>query len=120
MEGKNTQELTLEGGMIKIPIDKYEEDMDTESAKEKKQEILDLLQNYNNLRSEEEFEEVENKIHRACKEGDVELIKIYLGEKIENESKDLIFKIDKTNQTASLFKVNNNIEELIIPRTITH
>ena len=59
-------------------------------------------------------------LHEACKEGDIELIKIYLSEKIENDSKDLTFKIDKTNKTASLFNANDNIKELIIPRTVTH
>ena len=55
MEGKNKQELTLKSKMIEIPIIEYEEDMETESAREKKKEILDLFQNYNNLRSEEEL-----------------------------------------------------------------
>ena len=106
--------------VIQIPIANYEEDMNTESSKEKKNEILDLFQNYNNLHAEQELKEVENKLHDACKEGDLELIQIYLNEQIENESKDLIFKIDKTKKTASLFKVNNDIEDLIIPRTIKH
>lgn len=120
MEGKNKQELTLKSKMIEIPIIEYEEDMETESAREKKKEILDLFQNYNNLRSEEELKEVENMLHRAVKIGDLELIKIYLSETIENDSKDLIFKIDRTNKTASLFKNKSKSEEIIIPRTVTH
>ena len=58
-------------------------------------------------------------MHQACKAGDVELVKILLSETIENDSK-FTFKINKTNQTASLFKVNNGVEHLIIPRTFTY
>ena len=94
--------------------------MDTYLSKEKKQEILDLLTNYNNLSSESDFGEIREILHEACKEGDVELIKIYLNETITNDSKEITFKIDKTNQTASLFKVSHYIEELIIPRTVKH
>lgn len=94
--------------------------MEEELAKGKKNEILDLLINYNKLRSEEEFKEIKYKLHFACKEGDLDLIKIFLSETIKDYSNTLHFKIDGTNQTASLFKVNNDIEEVIIPRTIKY
>ena len=38
--------------------------METESARGKKKEILDLLKNYNKLRSEEEFKEIKDELHR--------------------------------------------------------
>lgn len=56
--------------------------MDTESSKEKKKEIINLLNNYHKLRSKEEFEEIKDSLHRACKKGDIDLIKIYLNETI--------------------------------------
>ena len=43
-----------------------------------------------------------------------------LSETIQNDSKDLTFKIDKTKQTASLFKVKADTKHLIIPRSIKH
>lgn len=55
MEGKNKQELTLKSKMIEIPIIEYEEDMETESAREKKKEILDLFQNFNNLQKKKKM-----------------------------------------------------------------
>ena len=39
---------------------------------------------------------------------------------IEDSTNYLKFKIDETNQTASLFKIKNNIEELNLPRTVKH
>ena len=117
---KQAQNLDLETRLIQIPIDKYTEDIDTELGEEKKNKILDLLLNSNNLRSEEEFEEIEENLYVACQKGDLELIKIYLSESIQNDSKTITFKIDKTNQTASLFKVSNDLEELVIPRTVNH
>ena len=62
--------------------------MDTEYAKDKKKEIIDLFINNNYLRSEDEFETIESNLHEACKEGNLELIKIYLSETIENDVKD--------------------------------
>ena len=120
MEGKNPQESIIESKLFKIPIDKYEEDMDTELAKGKKNEILDLLNNSNHLRTEKEFKEIEYYLHDACEEGDVDLIKIYLSETINNDSNGLQFKIDSTNRTASLFKINKEIEEFFVPRTVEH
>lgn len=54
------------------------------------------------------------------KEGDIELIRIYLSETISDDSEDLIFKIDKTNQTASLFEIGRNLKQVLIPRTVKH
>ena len=100
--------------MFKIPIKKYEKDLDAYLSKAKKQEILDIFSNHNNLCPEEEFNEIEYKLHEAYKLGDTDLIKIYLSEKIQNDSKDKIFKIDKTAKTASLFKASSNNRQLII------
>ena len=44
------------------------------------------------------------------------LIKIYLSKTIENTSHTLKFKIDETNRTASLFTVNNDVQDAIILR----
>ncbi|KAK8847259.1 hypothetical protein M9Y10_019845 [Tritrichomonas musculus] len=118
MEVENTQERTFYSEVVKIPIEEYEEDMNTEASKEKKKAIIDLITNYNNIRSEEEYEEIKYYLHVACKGGDLELIKIYLSETIANDSKSLIFKIDKLKHTASLFKIDDNISSVVIPRTI--
>ena len=64
MEGENPQKSTIESEFFKIPIEEYEEDMETESARGKKKEILDLLKNYNKLRSGEEFKEIKDELHR--------------------------------------------------------
>ena len=106
--------------MFKIPIEEYKDDMNMEAMSEKKKEILDLFTNYNNLGSKEEFDEIESNLHKACSKFDTELIKIYLSKTIKNDSKTLKFKIDQTNQTASLFKVKNKITEVVIPRTVRH
>ena len=39
---------------------------------------------------------------------------------VDNDSNGFKFKIDQTNRTASLFEVDENIEEVIIPRTVEH
>ena len=106
--------------MFQIPIEKYEEDMERVSSKDKKKEILKLFTTYNKLRSEDEFNEIKDDLHCACRASDVELIKILLSETIEKASEGLTFKIDSTNETASLFNANDDIEELIIPRTVEH
>ena len=67
MEVKNTQKTT---SVFEIPIKDYEIDMEKDSSKEKKNEILDLLKNHNQLRSE-------IKLHYACEEGDLDLIGIF-------------------------------------------
>lgn len=117
---KNSPKSVLKLEVFKIPIIKYEKNMHTRSAKEKKNEILELFSNYNHLHSKEEYKEVKNILHEACQEGDLELIKIFLSETITNESNLLSFKIDKTNWTASLFKVNNKSKQIIIPQTVKH
>ena len=105
--------------VFQIPIEDFEEDMERKSAKEKKEEILELF-THNKLNSEEEFNKIKNFLHDACREGDIELIKILLSETIVISSEGYAFKIDETNQTASLFDVNNGLDELIIPRTVEH
>lgn len=52
MQINNTQKSILESKVVQIPIEKFEEDLDTELAKEKKQEILDIFINHNNLSSD--------------------------------------------------------------------
>ena len=117
MEGKNTQKSIP---VFEIPIKDYETDMEKESSKEKKNEILDLLKNHNQLKSESEFNEIKSRLHHACQKGDLDHIKILLSETIKNSTKDLTYKIDKTTHTASLFKVDQNLENLTIPRTVKH
>lgn len=39
---------------------------------------------------------------------------------IEDDSKTLKFKIDRTNKTASLFQVDDEIKDLYVPRSIEH
>ena len=104
--------------LFKIPTEEFEKHLNIELSKEKVKEILDILKNSNNLRTKEEFEEIKIRLYTSCRKGEIELTKIYLNEKIENE--DLTFKIDKSNQTASLFKVNKIFEQLTIPRTVKH
>ncbi|KAK8884505.1 hypothetical protein M9Y10_043617 [Tritrichomonas musculus] len=117
MEGVNsTKTVMIESNLFQIPIEEYEKSMDAG----KKKEILNLLKNSNNLHSRREFIEINSDLHCACKEGDIELIQILLCETIEDSSNDFVYKIDKTNKTASLFKIKNDIDHLIIPRNVTH
>ena len=118
---KMEEKLAHESKLIQIPIDKYEKDMDTELGREKKEEILNIFTNSNNLRSKEEFfNDIKPKLHILCSKGEVEHIRILFNETIQDSSQKLKFKIDKTNRTASLFKVSDDVEELIIPRTVEH
>lgn len=106
--------------IFKIPLKTYEKDMETKWSKGKKKEIIDLFTNHNNLTSEGEFKEIEFHLHFACQEGYLSLIKILLFETIMIDSTKLKFKIDKTNKTASLFKVEHPFDTLIVPRTVTY
>lgn len=54
----------------------------------------------------EEFEEIKEMLHKSFRNCYIELIKICLNETIIDILEGLVFKIDKSNQTASLFKVN--------------
>ena len=119
MRGENTQNSTLESKMFRIHVDQYKKDIDSLLSKEKKDKILELFTNSNQLYSEEEFNIIEYNLHNACREGDIDLIQIFLSETIENPIEGLTFKINRTNQTASLFKVSN-IEHLVIPRTFQY
>ena len=94
MEVENQQNSAFESKLFEFPIHKYEENI--EIPKEKKNEILDLLKNYNKLHSEEEMREVEDYLIDACIKGNLDLIKIYLSETIENNSNTLKFKINET------------------------
>ena len=106
--------------VIEIPIKWYEEDIDKGSAKEMKKEILDLFANYNQLHSKDEYNEIEFFLHQFCKTGNLELIKICLSKTIVNESKDMVFKINETNKTASLYKILGELDHVIIPRSFKH
>ena len=114
------QKTVLDGTTYEIPIKDFETDMNTESSKDKKERILDLFRNHNKLKSEEEYNEIESQLHYACIEGDLELIKILLSETIEDESENFLFKIDKTNKTASFYGFNQELQDIIIPRTVKH
>ena len=92
---ENTQKSISESKMFKIPIEKYEIEIDTEFWNPKKSEILDLFTNFSKLRSKKEFDEIEYDLRQAFELDNLEVIKIYLSETIENESQDLRFKIDK-------------------------
>ena len=59
-------------------------------------------------------------MYDAISRCDLDLIKIYLSETVENDSKDMSFKIDETNKTASLFQTNAKIDHIIVPRTIKY
>ena len=120
MEDKHTQESILDSKVFKIPIEEFEEELNMEPVKEKKKKILEIFTSFNKLHTQEEYNEIKYKLHKACAKGDVELIQIYLNSTISNETKSLEFKIDETKHTASLFKVNMHNEGLIIPRTIKH
>ena len=89
-------------------------------TKDQKEKIFDLLLNHNKLKSYLEFKEIQMLLQYAYQECDFDLIKTLLSESYVDEFKKLIFKIDKTNKTMSLFKVNQQNEELIIPRSITY
>ena len=106
--------------MFQIPIEEFEKNLETEFARGKKNEILFLLTNFNHLCNEEEFKDVQQYLHEACANGDLDLIKIYLSETIYNDSKDMSFKIDKQNHTASLFKIHITPQQITIPRTVKY
>ena len=75
-----TQKSTLATCFFKIPIEEYEKDMNTELAMRKKKEIIHLFTNFNRLRSKEEFSKIAHGLHRACRKGDLGLIKIYISD----------------------------------------
>lgn len=121
MEGGNEQEPQPESKSIQISIEEYEEDISIGFQKEKKQEIINLFKNRNIICFDNyDYNEISYRLHLACREGDKDYIKIIFNDTIKNETKDLTFKIDKSNQTASLFRVNKAIDELIIPRTVKY
>ena len=107
---------------FQIPIGKFESEMLTQAAKEKKSEILDLFKNNNEIRSNEEFKNIKFFMKRAVSQGDLELLEIYLSEeiKVEIENKQFSFKINKERKTASLFKIYESLENLIVPRAIKY
>ena len=120
MEETKAQKSVSKRKVFKIPINEYEEDIETKLSNEKREEIYDLFNNHNLLKSERDFEEIKEPLHYACQECDLELIKILLSDTFRNyyNGRLLIFKINKTNNTASIIKVQTKLEELIVPRTV--
>lgn len=58
--------------MFNIPIKEYEKDMETNSARENKKEILDIFTNYNKLCSESELKEIKYTLHDVFQKGNVD------------------------------------------------
>ena len=58
MDEEIAKKQAFESDIFKIPKEKYEKDLETELAKGKKNEILDIFANSNFLRSE---------VHESCK-----------------------------------------------------
>ena len=120
MEGTNTQKSVLDCNLFEILVKKYENYIEINSSKEKKEIILDLFENHNHLKTQEEFDEIQLLLQYACRKSYYDLIKILLSETIENDSNSMVFKIDETNKTASLFKVNQKLDHIIVPKTVKH
>lgn len=118
MKLKNTKKSASDSTMTRILIKEYEKIINTEFTEEKKNKILNLFTNYNNLRSIEELEEIRLHLYQACEDYDLELIKILLSEKITHSSEGFTFKVDKKNKTASLFRLNINGDSIELPRKI--
>lgn len=119
MEGDNTQKSTSAQRIFETLMHTYEHDME-DLPNEKKEEILDIFKNHSQLNQETEFNEIKNQLHESIKKGDLEYIKILLGKKIINDTKDMAFRIDETNKTASLIKASQNLEHVIVPRTVKY
>lgn len=123
MENQNTAKSIPNFVPYQIPIEDFQYEMPEKASKEKKNEILELLSNHNEINSSEEFENINYLMKRACRRGDVELLEIYLNKEIEIDSEigRLTFKINKANKTASLFKVlESRYPNLNVPRTIEY
>lgn len=75
--------------------------MNIKLSEDKKEKILDLIRNHNKLKSEKEYNDILFQLCYACQEGDLELIYILLSETIEDDSKNFIFNIDKTNKSIT-------------------
>ena len=122
MEYKNPAKPIPKGAPFKIPIKTFESEINNKSSKSKQKEILELLTNHNEISSYKEYQKIERMMQRACSQGDLELLEIYLNEEVKFEiEKELIsFKINKKTKTASLFRVFTLNNKLIIPRTIKY
>ncbi|KAK8834051.1 hypothetical protein M9Y10_031528 [Tritrichomonas musculus] len=114
------QKKVFDCTIFEIPIENFEADMNTESSKDKKERILDIFRNHNELNSEEEYQKIEYQLHYACQVGDLELIKILLSETIEDDSENYLIKIDKTNKTASFYGFNQQLNDIVIPRNVKY
>ena len=113
--------MDKEKQVIDIPIDRYMKELDAETSRKKKNDVIELLKNHNELVLRRELREIDYMLCKACKKGDLQLIQIYLSETIEDESNELDFKINKANKTASLFQINDlSINHITIPRTFQH
>ena len=114
------EKTVFDSTIYEIPIEKFETDMNSELSKNKKEKILDLFRNHNELKSEDEYKRTECWLHNVCEAGDHELIKILLSETIEDDSKNYLFKIDKTNKTASFYGFKHKLSDFVIPRTVKY
>lgn len=108
MEGKNSEKTVSEYRIQEILMKDYKEDMEA-LPKEKKEAILDIFTNHNQLKCKTEFDDIKNQLHDACQSGDLHYIKTLLGKTIENDSKDMTFKIVESNKTAALIKANKDL-----------
>lgn len=72
--------------------------------KEKKEEILDLLTKYNQIKTRNKYFEVQGLCHYVCQKSDIEFVNILLSENIANDS------LDKESKAALLFKIIQNLQ----------
>ena len=56
----------LKSTTYQIPINEFESAMCKEAAKEKKNEILELFTNHNEIRTSEKFENIKVLMQQAC------------------------------------------------------
>ena len=120
MEEKRKQNSSPRSQLSTFMIEELEMALDKEPMKGKKKEILDILENHNKLSSIEEYDEIVPFLMHAYSNCDLEMIKILLSETVENKSKELKFKLDEKNKTALLLQINDEVEEIIIPRVFQH
>lgn len=79
--------------------------------------IQDLLANHNNL-TDKQYQEIKSILEESVSKNDAELVEILLNEEIEVQG--MTFKINKTQHTASLFKVLHETDTLVLPISIKY
>lgn len=115
MEGENQPRSLFEYTIMCI-----ENSMKDIESEDKKKEILDFVKCHNKLKSKEELYDTFFQLGFVVKHGDLALLKILLSESVFNDSKDFMFKIDKENKTASLFKISVQTDHVIITRSFQY